>query len=664
MGFPYGVILMFCSQFTVCVRSNVCTTYNPLFLEGTCSSHYSDTAALLIDEVFLSLAEADCELANPCNYPPQYNPRDWEEFDFIVVGAGSAGSVVANRLTEIAGWTVLLIEAGGDPPKTSEVPNLRGALHNTEYQWHYRSNSEEPTCLGFTGSQCSCEMGKMLGGSSSHNGLIYIRGNHKDYDGWEAQGNVGWSYKDVLPYFKKSEDMRAPGVKCTPDFFDYHSVGGPLKVDDLNIDNTEPIPALLVGGLSELGYFINPDHNGRYQSGFCRVSGTVEEGRRCSTVKAFLTPIKDRPNLKVSKFAQATKILIDENTNVAYGVELIDSNGYLVRVIAKKEVILSSGAIRSPQLLMLSGIGPSDHLWERGINVIHDLPVGKRLEDHPIPAGLIISLDVTLPEVDQNQSMFNFLLKFNSTYAGIGMGSFILFMESERKGLDYPDIQVYFAHINKNSSGLLQYTRSLGLNDDITESFRSINEHSPLLLVAPCLIGPESRGSVRLQSKNPLQFPKINLGYYSEPRDVDTVSKAINFLRGLVFTEPFKAVNARFHEVYVRSCSKFPYDSRPYRECFLRHMSSSTYHFVGTCRMGPPGHPEAVVDPQLRVQGVSRLRVIDASVMPKITRGNTNAPTIMIAEKGSDLIKHTWLSTPYNGVEAFSRVLPIPHRGW
>ncbi|XP_054272718.1 glucose dehydrogenase [FAD, quinone]-like [Macrosteles quadrilineatus] len=386
-------------------ESNVCTTYNPLFLEGTCSSHYSDTAALLIDEVFLSLAEADCELANPCNYPPQYNPRDWEEFDFIIVGAGSAGSVVANRLTEIAGWTVLLIEAGGDPPKTSEVPNLRGALHNTEYQWHYRSNSEEPTCLGFTGSQCSCEMGKMLGGSSSHNGLIYIRGNRKDYDGWEAQGNVGWSYKDVLPYFKKSEDMRAPGVKCTPDFFDYHSVGGPLKVDDLNIDNTEPIPALLVGGLSELGYFINPDHNGRYQSGFCRVSGTVEE-------------------------------------------------------------------------------------------------------------------------------------------------------------------------------------------------------------------------------------------------------------------EPFKAVNARFHEVYVRSCSKFPYDSRPYRECFLRHMSSSSYHFVGTCRMGPPGHPEAVVDPQLRVQGVSRLRVIDASVMPKITRGNTNAPTIMIAEKGSDLIKHTWLSTPYSGAEGFSRVLPIPHRGW
>ncbi|XP_054273311.1 glucose dehydrogenase [FAD, quinone]-like [Macrosteles quadrilineatus] len=506
-------------------------------------------------------------------------------------------------------------------------------------------------------------MGKMLGGSSSHNGLMYVRGNYKDYDGWEAQGNVGWSYKDVLPYFKKSEDMRSPGVECSPDFFNYHSVGGPLKVNDFNIDNTEPIPAILAGGLSELGYFINPDHNGRHQSGFCRATFTLEDGRRCSTAKAFLTPIKDRPNLKVSKFKQATKILIDEHTKVAYGVELIDSNGYLVRVIAKKEVILSSGAISSPQLLMLSGIGPSEHLWEHGINVIHDLPVGKRLEDHPAPHGLMISLDVSLPEVDQRQSMFNFLLKLNSTLAGRGMGAFVLFMESERKGFDYPDIQVYFLHFNRNSTGIIQYARGLGFNEEIVESFRSINEHSPVLFVTPNLIGSESRGSVQLQSKNPLQLPKITLGHYSDPRDVDTVGKAIDFLRGLVFTEPFKAVNARYHEVFVRSCSKFPYDSRPYRECFLRHMSSAGYHFVGTCRMGPPGHPEAVVDPQLRVQGVSRLRVIDASVMPKITRGNTNAPTIMIAEKGSDLIKHSWLSTPYNGVEGFSRALSLQHRG-
>ncbi|XP_054272536.1 glucose dehydrogenase [FAD, quinone]-like [Macrosteles quadrilineatus] len=642
----FGCSLMFFFEQSSGSRPSFPTcSYNPLFLEGTCSAQYTDPAALLIDEVFAALAQADCELADPCDYPPHYSPADWEEFDFIIIGAGSAGSVVANRLSEVSGWSVLLLEAGGDPTKTSEVPSLFFQQLQTNVDWNYKTDPSEPNCLSFEGNRCTWPRGKVLGGSSVINAMIYSRGNPRDYDCWESDGNSGWGFKDVLPYFKKFENMRSCEVRNSLDFLYYHGEFGPLTVEDFNSDLLEPLVSLFGEGFKELGYSYNPDTTGRFQSGFCRIRGTLKDGRRCSTAKAFLSPIIDRSNLKVSKHSLATRILICHDSNTAYGVEFIDRNGDIVRVLARKEVIVSAGAINSPQLLMLSGVGPSTHLNELGIKVIVDLPVGENLQDHAMHYGPILALNYDYnPTANIEKKMFDFLLKYNSPLSSIGLNVVNVFIDTHNMGINYPNIQNYFLVAAKNDSRLEPTLKVLSFTEEVIQQFLEINSESLIVIFQPALLNPYSRGRIRLQSTDPWQYPIITTGYFSDPRDVDTFIEAIEFLERFAQTEPIKAAGARLHDIKVASCSKFPTNSRLHRECILRHLTSTVYHPVGTCKMGPLGRPDAVVDPHLRVQGVANLRVIDASVMPRIVRGNTNAPTIMIAEKGSDHIKQRWFS--------------------
>uniref|UniRef100_A0A1B6KJ14 Glucose-methanol-choline oxidoreductase N-terminal domain-containing protein n=1 Tax=Graphocephala atropunctata TaxID=36148 RepID=A0A1B6KJ14_9HEMI len=610
-------------------------------LDLTCSAHYNDTAAQTIQSVYTTLASADCELANPCYYPPQYDPWEGEEFDFVVVGAGSAGCVVANRLTEISGWTVLVLERGGNPTKTTEVPAYNTFQIGSEVDWKYQTEPSDKYCLGMVGKTCNWVRGKVLGGTSSINYMLYVRGNKKDYDKWALEGLRDWSYKKVLPYFKKSEDMRAPEVLANQDSTNYHNTGGYLKVDTFYNGEFQPLTNAMCKGFNKLGYHTNIDVNGGNQSGCAILHGTLVEGRRCSNAKAFLTPIVHRDNLYVSKHCLATKILFDENDNTARGVEFIDRKGNTVRVRARKEVVVCAGAINSPQLLMLSGIGPREHLQEFGIRVISDLPVGENLEDHSVSFMHFYTTNFTRQTESSAESMTDFLLKKNKRLSGIGLASTEAFININSK---YPNVQLSFAHTNINDPGLRTLLEKFNFNEEIISKYLEVNAESSVMVATVSLQRPHSSGSVKLKSTDPKVYPRLIAGYFSNTSDFDIYLRSIEFLYSLEETEGFQSFGAKIHEVEVPECSAYTLASDEFKICCLRYLTASSYHFTGTCRMGPPDSSNRVLDSYLRVLNVNSLRVIDGASIPHAITGNPNAAITMLAEKGADYIKTTWLS--------------------
>uniref|UniRef100_A0A1B6LHN9 Glucose-methanol-choline oxidoreductase N-terminal domain-containing protein n=1 Tax=Graphocephala atropunctata TaxID=36148 RepID=A0A1B6LHN9_9HEMI len=612
-----------------------------------CSRSRQDAVEEMVDDIYLSIRKAEQTLADPRDYPANYSPIDGEEFDFVVVGAGSAGAVVANRLTEIEGWRVLLVEAGGNPSKTSEVPALTEDLLGSNLDWQYITDPEEKVCLGMKNNSCYWPRGKVLGGSSSINFLLYNRGNAKDYDAWAEAGNVGWSYEDVLPYFKKSENMKAPEVMAIEGAERYHGTGGYLQVDSWFSEEIPSAVKIFRDGMEELGHPFNPDTNGKHQAGFTKLQGTLKDHRRCSVAKAFLSPVKDRGNLKVAKAKLATKILIDETTLTAHGVEIMDHEGNVLRVQTKKEVILSAGAVNSPQLLMLSGIGPRQHLIDLNLPAIKDSPVGENLQDHPQMIGLLITVNQSvssLPTTSSVESMFDYLMKGSSSLAVTGTNPYTSFINTV-KGVDYPDIQTYQTHFNKNyTNQVKKFLKIFHLETDIENEILRINEDSYMIFLTASLLRPFGRGKILLKSSDPTTHPKILTGYLSDNRDIESFKRAYDFISQLVETKVFKSVGGKLHTISLPSCTTHPSQSFEFWACYLRHLTVTTYHPSGSCKMGPPRDPKTVVDPTLRVLGVKGLRVVDASIMPTVVSGNTNAPTIMIAEKASDLIKETWFN--------------------
>lgn len=340
----------------------------------------------------------------------KYN-KIMSRYDFVIVGAGSAGAVIANRLSENGNWSVLLLEAGGDETITSEVPMAYSTLQLTALDWQFRTEPSNNYCLGMCQNRCNWPRGKVLGGSSVLNAMLYIRGNKRDYDEWAEMGNTGWDYESVLPYFKKSEDMRIHEYKDSP----YHGTGGHLTVEWFKYQS--PISKYFIKTGQEMGYE-NIDVNGPSQTGFTFSHGTLRDGLRCSTAKGFLRSASKRKNLHISTHSNVDKILIGETSMTAYGVQF-RREGRLYKVFANYEVILSAGAIQSPQLLMLSGIGPKEHLQEKNISVIRDIPaVGSNLQDHVAMGGLAYLIDPPKkqrPEEDE----FNFVLPRSMTVKSV-----------------------------------------------------------------------------------------------------------------------------------------------------------------------------------------------------------------------------------------------------
>ncbi len=518
-------------------------------------------------------------------------------YDYIIVGAGSAGCVLAGRLTEDPKVSVLLLEAGGpDDAQEIHIPATFSRLFKTPVDWDY-ATEEEPR---LNGRAQYWPRGKVLGGSSSINIMIYMRGNRADYDRWQALGNDGWGYADVLPYFKKAEDQ-GRGASA------YHGAGGPLHVMDRPYTNALSHAFIEAG--AELGWPRNDDFNGASQEGVGAYQVTQRQGRRESAADAYLRPALGRPNLTVLTWALATRVLFEGSR--AVGVAYL-KDGQEQQVRANGEVLLCGGTINSPQVLMLSGVGPAEHLRSLGIGVRVDLPgVGGNLQDHVCTGVFYGSKQpISLFGVDTADNLREYVEHQRGplTSNGAEAGAFV----RTQPDLPEPDLQYLFIP-------------TLFLNNGLTPPDR----HG--YTIVPAVVTPRSRGHLTLRSADPTRRPAIYSNYLAEESDLAALTEGVKIARRLGETRAF----APFADGELTPGLGVQGDQEI--ADYLRNSVQSLYHPVGTCKMGRDA--QAVVDEQLRVRGTDALRVVDASIMPTIVNGNTNAPTIMIAEKVAALLR-------------------------
>ncbi|XP_045465768.1 glucose dehydrogenase [FAD, quinone]-like isoform X1 [Harmonia axyridis] len=609
--------------------------------------------AYFLPALVAAIAYFQYEMLDPESRPIDVPSEELHDrYDFIVVGAGSAGAVVANRLSEIEGWSVLLLEAGGDETEISDVPLMAAYLQLSQLDWKYKSEPQGQACLAMNNGRCNWPRGKVIGGSSVLNYMLYLRGNKKDYEIWESLGNPGWGYKDALYYFKKSEDNKNPYLTKTP----YHSEGGYLTVSEAPYHT--PLVTSFVEAGKQLGYK-NRDINGQFQTGFMLAQGTVRRGARCSTGKAFLRPIRLRTNLHVAMRSHVTRVLIDPATKVAFGVEFV-RDGKLYRIRARKEVILSAGAVNSPQILMLSGIGPKADLEKLNIPLIQDLQVGHNLQDHVGLGGLTFVIDkpvsILLSRVYAVQPVLQYAVFGGGPLTIMGGVEGLAFVNTKYVNAsdDFPDIEFHFISGSTHSDGGAQLKKAHGLTETFyKKSFEPITGKDSFSLL-PVLLRPKSRGLIKLRSRNPFDPPLIYPNYFKDDFDMKTLIEGVKIGVALSRTPAFKYYKSKF--LPFPDCSHIPVHTDPYYECMIRLYSATIYHPVGTAKMGPYWDEQAVVDSDLRVYGIKNLRVIDASIMPTLVSGNTNAPVIMIGEKGADLIKALWIRRTRLG--AFGNLKP------
>ena len=531
------------------------------------------------------------------------------EYDYIIIGAGSAGCVLANRLSADPSNRVLLLEAGPrDRNPFIHVPaGLARVIPNKRFNWAYETEPQEH----LDGRKILWPRGKTLGGTSSLNGMIYIRGHARDYDIWRQLGLAGWSYAEVLPYFKRAEGNER-GADA------WHGADGPLNVTEAAHDN--PLFDAFVAAGREAGYPVNRDFNGAEQEGFGRYQFTIRRARRWSAAMAYLRPALSRPNLTVETEALTERIDIAQGraTGVSWRQE-----GMRISATACREVILSAGAVNSPHILMLSGIGDPYHLRLHGIAPRLDRPeVGRNLQDHhnihTVHASKVTTLTDQLTRVERGAlAVARAWLLRSGPAAGFPLegGAFI----RTDPALDMPDVQFHF------SAGNLMAMIRQPFSAPSTDHTRP-----DAFMCHACLLRPESRGEIRLNSSDPAAAPAIDPNYLATDGDRRVMRAAFKAMRGVLHQPALAALSGG--EIWPGP----KVESDAAIDAFIRSAASTVYHPVGTCRMG--ADDEAVVDETLKVRGIDGLRVVDASVMPTIVGGNTNAPTIMIAEKASDMI--------------------------
>jgi choline dehydrogenase len=526
-----------------------------------------------------------------------------ESFDYVIVGAGSAGCVLADRLSEDGKHSVLLLEHGGsDRSIFVQMPTaLSIPMNMPKYTWPYRSEPEP----GLGGRRIFTPRGRVLGGSSSINGLVYVRGNALDFEQWESEGASGWGYHHVLPYFRRAERRAGGGDEYR---------GGEGKLATQRGLLTNPLHEAWLAAGREAGYPMTSDMNGFQQEGFGLMDMTVAGGRRCSAANAYLRPAMHRTNLTVRSHSLATRILLEQRRALGIRYRRGDSE-QVVR--ARREVIVSGGPINSPQLLKLSGIGPAAELTGHGISVVHDLPgVGENLQDH-LEFYFQVASKEPITLYTHMRPWRKALIGMRWIVAKNGLGASNHFESGgfirSRAGIRYPDIQFHFLPMAVTYDG-----SSLA------------REHGFQAHVGP--MRSKSRGWVRLASANPLDHPKIFFNYLSHPDDWVEMRACVRLTREIFSQPAFLPFRGREIQPGVQVQTDAQIDG------FIREHAETAYHPSCTCKMGRDDDPTAVVDSQARVRGIEALRVVDSSIMPTITNGNLNAPTIMVAEKASDHI--------------------------
>ncbi|CAH0551850.1 unnamed protein product [Brassicogethes aeneus] len=626
-----------------------CRYYVGPSLANTCGG----SAYVLFMTLLDTFIRNKCDLSEICQrVQPKLRPDP--EYDFVVIGGGSGGATAAGRLSEVSQWKVLLIEAGGDEPPGAQVPSMVISYHgNPHVDWNYKTDPEKSGCQGYPEKRCSWPRGKVLGGCSVINGMMYMRGTPRDYDNWAAAGNKGWAYKDVLPEFKKHEDNLEIGTLVDAK---YHGKGGPMTTQRFN-DQPE-LAYDILDAAKELKYPVVKDLNGEQFAGFTVAQTSTRNGARLSSARAYLRPNRNRPNLHVMLNSTATKINLRKtgNQKTIDSVEFIYM-GKTFTVKVNKELILGAGALNTPQILLLSGIGPKAQLDKVGIQQVHELPgVGQNLQNHvAFYITYVMQKVKAINDLDWAKAL-DYILNRKGPMSSTGMSQLTARINSKYADPsgNYPDLQIFFAGYLANCAKSGEVGRAL--DDDKPDAPRH-------LTISPVTLHPKSKGFVGLRSKNPLEPPVMVANYLEEPEDAAVLVEGVRVIQRLMNTTVMRnKYGMKLDKDEHGDCAKkFGYDTDDFWHCAVRYYTGPENHQASSCRMGPKSDPMAVVNNKLQLYGVDGIRIMDASVMPYLVSGNTHATIVMIAERGVEWIKQTW--QPTNSIANRNGVPDAPRVG-
>ncbi|XP_028162538.1 uncharacterized protein LOC114354377 isoform X1 [Ostrinia furnacalis] len=572
---------------------------------------------------------------------------DGATFDYIVVGAGGGGAAAAARLA-LAGHDVLLVEAGGLPGVLSKVPGFAPALMGSSRDWQYETIPNNVSCLSNQRRQCRFSRGKLLGGSTSINFMIYTRGSPRDYDDLNIPG---WTWEDVKPYFLKYEGLQDLD-KLPESSIPYHNTSGTMKLQFFS-DSGNPWHPRVIDGFRELNFPFNPDVNAESQVGVTQVVGYVYDNERMSTARGYLARPDVKKALKVHPWTRCTGLILDAN-NTVRGIKA--SFGLLkwkLKYYARKEVILSAGTIGTPQILMLSGIGPAEHLKQMNIPVRVDLPVGDNMTDHLLPLVFIkvksdssAVQEIVKSGVKTTKDVLELLLTKSGALTSNGLTDVCSFLNShcydfenrrltnDRAECELATLQYIHSYMDRYIAHLLPdaVQQGTGLDDNVIAQLKKLSADYAFVIITPVILKPYSQGTVRLASADPLAAPAIFPNFLADERDLDEMVKSLIIIEHLMDTPTYKKQNASIAIFDLPGCPDYATDSLGYWRCYSRHLTHTVYHAVGTACVG------RVLDGRLRVRGVRRLRVADLSALPALPRGNTAASAIAIGERVADFI--------------------------